>query len=57
MDNGELAALRMVQKDIWSASEGQRGLVVRSWTHNPRVMGSIPITGKFVCNPGQVALL
>ena len=26
----------------------------RSWT-NPRVMGSIPVTGTFVCNIGQVA--
>ena len=30
---------------------------LRSWTHNPRVVGSIPSTGPFVCNPGQVALL
>ena len=28
-----------------------------SWTRNPRVVDSIPITGTYVCNPWQVALL
>jgi hypothetical protein len=29
----------------------------RSWTHDRKVVGSIPVIAMFACNPEQVALL